>query len=220
MVLSVQHTDLATAVTESLRQAIVSGELSPGARLVETDLAAQFGVSRGPIRDALAELQHTGLVELRARKGSFVVALAATDVDEIYRLRAALESLAVHQAVAAGVDEARITGLLADLVQAHAIGDPARLGGADMALHRGIVEAARNRRLLEAWERLADQTLLLLVGLTAIDTDIQDPAGDHRRIVERLVAGDADGAASALAAHLDTARRLVMAAFGDGRAAG
>ena len=216
MALPLPHSDLASAVTAELRTAIVAGQLGPGDRLVETELAERFGVSRGPIRDALAELQHTGLVELRARKGSFVVALTAADVDEIYRLRLALETLAVHQAVTTGLDHSRLTDLLEDLVQAHGAGDESRLGAADMALHRGIVEASGNRRLLEAWERLADQTLLLLVGLSAMDTDLQDPAGDHRRIVDHLLAGEAEAAATALANHLDSARLLVVAAVEDG----
>ena len=168
MALSVKHTDLGTAVTQSLRAAIVSGELAAGSRLVETDLAEQFGVSRGPIRDALAELQHTGLVELRARKGSFVASLTAADVGEIYSLRSALEALAAHQAAAAGVDRTRMTALLDDLSAANRTGEATKIGAADMALHRGIVEAAQNSRLLEAWERLADQTPALPRALPGI----------------------------------------------------
>ncbi|MEM7322493.1 MAG: GntR family transcriptional regulator [Actinomycetota bacterium] len=212
MVLSLQHTDLATAVTQSLREAIVSGELAAGTRLVETDLAAQFGVSRGPIRDALVELQHTGLVELRARKGSFVASFTASDVAEIYSLRSALEALAARQAATTGVDAAAMAGLLDDLAAANRTGEGTRIGAADMALHRGIVAAARNRRLLEAWEHLADQTLLMLIGLSRLDSDIQGVEA-HRQIVDDLVAGRADEAAAGVIAHLDTARRIVVGRY-------
>lgn len=210
--LSVQHTDLATAVTQSLRAAIVSGELAAGSRLVETELAEQFGVSRGPVRDALAELQHTGLVELRARKGSFVASLTAADVAEIYSLRSALEALAAHQAAAAGVDQGHMTALLDDLTVANQTGEATKIGAADMALHRGIVEAAQNSRLLEAWERLADQTLLMLIGLSRLDSDIQGTEA-HRQIVEDLVAGRADAAAAGLVTHLEQARRIVVGRY-------
>lgn len=209
MALHVQHTDLASAVTASLRAAIVSGELAAGSRLVETDLAEQFGLSRGPIRDALVELQHTGLVELRARKGSFVATLTTADVGEVYSLRSALEALAVHQAVARGVDGGRLTDLLDDLTTANKGGRPTEIGAADMALHRGIVEAAGNSRLLEAWEHLADQTLLMLIGLSRLDADIQGTEA-HRAIVEDLIAGRAEAAAAGLVDHLEQARQIVV----------
>lgn len=212
MALTVEHTDLATAVTAALRAAIVSGELAAGSRLVETDLAEQFGVSRGPIRDALAELQHTGLVELRARKGSFVATPTAEDVVEIYSLRAALERLAAGQAASAGVDGAMLNRLLDDLTEANASGDGTRIGAADMALHRAIVESAGNTRLTEAWERLADQTLLMLTGLSKLDGDIQGTAA-HWQIVDDLIAGRAEAAMVGLEAHLDQAKQIVVSRY-------
>jgi len=215
--LSVEHTDLGTAVTASLRSAIVTGELPAGGRLVETDLARQFGVSRGPIRDALAELQRGGLVELRARKGSFVRSLTAADVDEVYTLRIALESLAIRRAAAAvrrqpGLGQG-LKGLLRELISAHEQSDGIRIGEADMALHRTIVEAADHSRLLEAWERLADQTLLMMTSLSSLDPAIQGPAGSHRAIIEHLIAGSADSAAAVLVEHLESARQVVIERF-------
>lgn len=212
VVLSVKHTDLATAVTASLRAAIVSGELAAGSRLVETDLAEQFGVSRGPVRDALAELQHTGLVELRARKGSFVASLTADDVREIYSLRSALEALGARQAAAIGVDGHHLLALLNALTEANKTGEATKIGAADMALHRGIVEAANNSRLLEAWERLADQTLLMLIGLSRLDSDIQGTDA-HRQIIDDLIKGKADAAATGLEEHLDEAKRIVASRY-------
>lgn len=209
----VEHVDLGTAVTASLRSAIVSGELPAGARLVETELADRFGVSRGPVRDALAELQRSGLVELRARRGSFVRSLTATDVDEVYSLRIALETLAVRRAAARGVDPTRLRSLLAELVRADEIGDGEAIGTADMALHRAVVESAAHRRLLEAWERLADQTLLMMTDLSSLDPTIQSPTGAHQLIVDRLTAGDAEGAAAALVDHLEAARSVMIDRF-------
>ncbi len=213
--LSVEHTDLGTAVTASLRSAIVSGEIPAGGRLVETDLAEQFGVSRGPIRDALAELQRSGLVELRARKGSFVRSLTATDVDEVYTLRTALESLAVRRAVEIGADTSTLQSLVSTLIEAHDRNDGFAIAEADMALHRAVVVAADHARLLEAWERLADQTLLMMTRLTALDPEIQGPTGSHSIIVDRIAASDADAAVMALADHLEVARRTVVERYRD-----
>ena len=73
-------------VCGQLRDRILAGEFTPGQRLAETDLAAQFGTSRGPVRTALTELESAGLVERRARRGTFVSALSDDDVDEIFSL--------------------------------------------------------------------------------------------------------------------------------------
>lgn len=215
--LSVEHTDLGTAVTASLRAAIVSGELPAGGRLVETELAKQFGVSRGPIRDALAELQRSGLVELRARKGSFVRSLTADDVDEVYSLRIALESLAVRQAAARDSrqqpNHERLRSLLAQLATANDVGDSFGIGEADMALHRAIVENAGHSRLLDAWERLADQTLLMMTNLGTLGPETQGPAGVHSNIIEHIIEGDTDAAVTTLAEHLDSSRQVVLEHF-------
>ena len=211
--LSVEHMDLGTAVTASLRSAIVSGNIATGERLVETELAEKFGVSRGPVRDALAELQRTGLVELRARRGSFVRSLTATDVDEVYTLRIALESLAIQRAVANDPDPDPLTAVLHELTDAHDAGDNSRIAVADMALHRAVVQAADHGRLLDAWERLADQTLLMMTKLTSLDPDIQGPTGSHRDIIEHIIDGNASAATAALVDHLESARVIVAARF-------
>ncbi|MGH1487908.1 MAG: GntR family transcriptional regulator [Acidimicrobiales bacterium] len=212
---TVEHTDLGTAVTASLRSTIVSGELAAGSRLVETELAERFGVSRGPVRDALAELERSGLVELRARKGSFVRRLTASDVDEVYTLRIALESLAIRQAATVGVERSALQPLLDNLETANAGQDRAAIGNADMALHRAVVIAAGHGRLLDAWERLADQTLLLMTDLPAVNPEIQGPAGAHRAIVDHLSSGDAELAAAALVEHLESARSAMLERFND-----
>lgn len=211
--LGLEHTDLGTAVTASLRSAIVSGELAAGERLVETDLARQFGVSRGPVRDALVELERGGLVELRARRGSFVRSLTAADVEEVYSLRIALESLAVRRAVEVGFDRLRFRSLLDELQQANEAGDPVAIGATDMALHRGLVEAAAHGRLLDAWERLADQTLLMMTNLPTLDPEIQGPMGAHRAIIDHLAAGKADAAVAAVVEHLEAARQAILGRY-------
>lgn len=211
-----EHTDLGTAVTASLRAAIISGEIPAGDRLVETELAAQFGVSRGPVRDALAELQRSGLVELRARKGSFVRSLSTTDIDEVYTLRIALESLAIGRIA----DDPRkierhggqLRALVAELEAARYSEDNMAVGLTDMAIHRGIVEAAGHGRLQDAWERLADQTLLMMTGLSTINLEAQSPAG-HASIIEHALSGRTEDAVTALVEHLERARHIMMEHF-------
>ncbi len=216
MNLSLAHTDLGSAVTTALRDAIVSGRFEAGERLVETELAEQFGTSRGPIRDALAELERTGLVELRPRKGSFVRTLTATDVAEVYSLRITLESMAIRTAIEAGRGDTIGPELLDALAVAHAEstnGDGSAIGMADIALHRAVVAAAGHQRLLDAWEALADQTLLMMATLPSVAPDIQGPMGAHRAIVDALSSGDADVAVAALVDHLTEASEAMSARF-------
>lgn len=213
MALPVTHTDLGSAVMSALRASIIDGDFAPGERLVETELAERFEVSRGPIRDALAELERSGLVELRPRKGSFVRSLSAADIAEIYSLRTALESLALRIAVDLGADTATMRANLDALDAAHRADDQRSIGEADMALHRSFIEASGHRRLREAWEALADQTLLMMSTLPAVAPNIQGPMGAHSAIVDAVAAGDADAAVAELTHHLDDARAAMLPHF-------
>lgn len=97
-------------VAERLREAIIGGELRPGDKLVETELADRFGVSRGPIREALRELTREGLAVDLPRRGTIVSAATLGDLTEVYDVREALEKLAVTVAInnARAADYARL----------------------------------------------------------------------------------------------------------------
>jgi len=89
---------LSDVVTDDLRQAIVDHELEPGRRISEDELAAQMGVSRGPIREALARLEREGLITLERHRGARVASWSEQDIDEIYSMRSVLEGLAIEWA--------------------------------------------------------------------------------------------------------------------------
>jgi DNA-binding GntR family transcriptional regulator len=89
---------LADVVTDDLRDAIIAHELEPGRRLAEDDLANQMGVSRGPVREALARLEREGLVVIERHKGARIASWARGDVEEIFSLRLVLEQLAIEWA--------------------------------------------------------------------------------------------------------------------------
>jgi DNA-binding GntR family transcriptional regulator len=89
---------LADVVTDDLRDAIIAHELEPGRRLAEDDLANQMGVSRGPVREALARLEREGLIVIERHKGARIASWKRSDVDEIFSLRLVLEQLAIEWA--------------------------------------------------------------------------------------------------------------------------
>ncbi len=205
--------DLGEAVTTALRELIFDGTFEQGARLVETELAERFGTSRGPVRDALTDLENAGLVVSGERRGTYVRILTTEDVDELYTLRHALETLAGRRA-AQRADPATLAVLeqaLADMHQALANGDPVEASRADMTFHRTIVETADHSRLLFAWERLGDQTRLLIQGLTDLPPISRDAVLSHDDILDAMRAGESTAAEHAIGEHLDRARRTVIA---------
>ncbi|MEA2513887.1 MAG: hypothetical protein QOJ59_3374, partial [Thermomicrobiales bacterium] len=97
---------LAVDIAERLRSAILDGHFGPGERLREEALARSMGVSRGPVREALARLEREGLLVIRRNRGAVVAQLSREDLDEVYTLRVAIERLAIQRAVVGGDDEA------------------------------------------------------------------------------------------------------------------
>ena len=212
---NVVRLELGDAVTSEIRQMILTGEVLPGDRLIETELAERFGTSRGPVRDALTSLERTGLVTTRERRGSFVTSFTAGDVDEVYSLRSALEDLALEQAAhsisASDLDQLRTA--MSDIESAIDADEPGPAGEADMRFHRTIVNLADNRRLIEAWEQLGDQTLLMLRYLSLTKPEIQGSEGGHAAVIEAVVSGEVTQAREALQLHLEEARCVIREAF-------
>src|SRR5450759_4090273 len=98
------HKQLWESIADALRDEILDGRLPAGSRLVETELADRFGVSRGPVRDALAELARAGLALDLPRRGTFVSSLTEEDREEVYVIRRAIEEAAVGKAIARATD--------------------------------------------------------------------------------------------------------------------
>ena len=93
-----EHASLGQEIAGQLRQAIIEGRIAPGERLVEASIAERLGVSRGPVRDAILELQRQGLVVNAPRRSAFVVEVSKDDIEEIYTLRMVLEAFAARLA--------------------------------------------------------------------------------------------------------------------------
>ena len=145
----------------ALRDAILTGSLGPGDVLAEARLAAQFAVSRAPVREALAELGREGLVEFDRRGSARVVELMPEDVAELVLLRVTIEPVAARLACGrlGPADRDRLEDNLRQTRAARRLADVSRL---DLEFHRAVLVAAGNRRLLSAWEALQFQVLLCL----------------------------------------------------------
>lgn len=199
------HKQLWETIADQLREEILSAQLPAGSRLLETELAERFGVSRGPIRDALTELAREGLVEDLPRRGTFVAALTETDLEEVYWLRRAIEEAAVRLAVARASDDeiAEMYVRLDEAERAYALGDLPVAWEADMAFHRSYCRMSDNGRLMTLFEDLAAQTVLRMRTALSRRASLAwtPPVELHRHIADAIRSRDEDAAVRAVAKH-------------------
>ncbi len=202
---AIEHKQLWQAVADQIRDEILDGRLPAGSRLVETELAERFGVSRGPIRDALAELARSGLAVDLPRRGTFVPSLTEQDLAEVYVIRRAIEEAAVRLAIEIASDEeiAQMYAALDETERAYATGDLATAWEADMAFHRAYCHMSGNGRLLTLFDELASQTVLLMRTALATHASLgwTPPVEFHRHIADAIRARDPQGATDAVGVH-------------------
>lgn len=213
------------AAADSLRAAIISGGLPQGSRLTEASLAERFSLSRGTVRAALQRLVAEGLVVQRPYSGWDVVALTLRDAKELTELRSSLEALAAGL-VANRIDDAARAAIRAafdDLRSAAQADRVSDLVGADMALHRKIVELSDNRRLGEHYSMISNQVRLYIASSTMVVAGMTTIVARHSELIEPIMRGaavDAEAAARAhsvrsgeeIAAHLRLEQELARAA--------
>jgi len=186
-------------VLEGIKHRILTGRLSPGQALVESELAGQFGVSKTPVREALKTLAGTGLVEMNQYKGVTVRRVDAGMAREVYDVRLLLEPEALRRTVRRGasLEEAREA-----LVRADAATDTAERSLANREFHRALYLPCGNPLLGRMLDEVRDQAALVSAIAWAADPSWDREAAEHREILRLAVAGDADGAARALHGHV------------------
>jgi DNA-binding GntR family transcriptional regulator len=212
---AVQSEPIWERVIGVLRREIVMGELAHGSHLKEPSLARRFGVSRLPIREAIAELSREGVVQILPRRGAFVIGITDQDITDIYECRTMIELAAIRR-VAVTIDAQGIAdlNLLVDQMDdAVAAGLPRLLAAADMMFHRRIVELSKNRALIASWERLAPliETILDITDTSCVD--LLEAAGGHRRITTALANHDTAEAVALMTTHLPSGEPLVHRAM-------
>lgn len=202
-------------VVDAIRNAILSGKIRPGARLIEEDLAASLKVSRGPVRQAIFRLQQEGLVVHEPHRGATVGQVSEDDVAEIYRLRLALERLAIEQASRKAGDK-ELADLEAVLQRFRATprAEVTRrlVAELDIDFHDRIFRAAGNWRLYRAWETLRSQLMMFLMLRDALPDDYLDSwHRDHVRILDVIRARDLGVAQEVIEEHVNGAKARLLA---------
>ena len=197
----------ASMVTERLRDSIVNGSLEPGSQLSEVELATRFGVSRGPVREALQRLIQEGLVRSEPHRGVFVPVLSDDDVRDIYLARDALETSAVRRIIDTSRGEQAASELdqsVKLMAEAEAAEDWEAVGRHDLDFHTTLVAATGSERLQRMFSTVISETRLCLGVLTAADART-DLVGEHRQIASLIREGRAAEAVTVLKRHFDDA---------------
>jgi DNA-binding GntR family transcriptional regulator len=200
------------SLVDGLREAILTGRYAPGTRLVQDDLAAAFGVSRIPLREALRRLEGERLVVINPNRGAIVRPLAPKDVVDLYDLRIALESLALRRAAE------RFTDLRESTKARHAQARAAiasrsltALFRLDRDFHADLAAASDNPHLVAALGAQWSQIMRVMHAYFQAGDYPPDTWEDHEAIAEAVAHGDAELAVQRLTKHLVDSRDQILA---------
>lgn len=207
-----EYLPLRDVVFNTLRQAILKGELKPGERLMEIQLAQRLGVSRTPIREAIRKLELEGLVTMVPRKGAEVAQITEKSLRDVLEVRGALEELTIQLACSKMNDK-----VLADLNETHtafkqaiASKELTKIAECDVDFHDVIYNATQNEKLIQILNNLREQMYRYRMEY------IKDPKShkrlieEHEEIIRTLKTADADGARKAIRIHINNQELTVI----------
>ena len=207
-----EYLPLRDVVFKTLRQAILTGELKPGERLMEIHLANRLGVSRTPIREAIRKLELEGLVTMIPRKGAEVAQITEKSLKDVLEVRRALDVLAVELACERITDAEK-----EDLKQACFLfeeatktKDATKIASEDVKLHNIIVKATGNDRLIQLVSNLAEQMYRYRFEYIKDVAQHEILVSEHRMIYNSIVENDPKKAARAVSMHVDNQEKSII----------
>ena len=203
---------LRDVVFNTLRQAILTGELKPGERLMEIHLANRLGVSRTPIREAIRKLELEGLVKMIPRRGAEVAQITEKSMNDVLEVRRAMDVLCVELACERISDEEleRLKKACVDFEQAVKTKDAKRIAQADVALHDIILHATGNMRLIQLVNNLSEQMYRYRFEYIKDFSQHERLVEEHRIIYESLVQKNKETASQAAKTHIDNQKKAII----------
>jgi DNA-binding GntR family transcriptional regulator len=207
-----EYLTAAERVTRALRTAITTGALPAGAPIRQEEIAAQYQVSRIPVREAFRQLEAEGLIVIYPSRGAFVATLDSSDILEIYEIRVLLESDALRRACPALTPEI-IQRAEAILDQLDVVQESSAWSALDEAFHTTLYTPVQRPRLLDLITTLRRQVTHFYYIVTPLEQYRSRSQQEHRQILALCRAGDGAGAVMALEAHLHNSAQAAAASI-------
>lgn len=206
-----EYLPLRDVVFNTLRQAILRGELKPGERLMEIQLANKLGVSRTPIREAIRKLELEGLVLMIPRKGAEVAEITEKNLRDVLEVRRALEELAVRltceRITKEQIEELKITA--SEFEAATKSSDVTKIAEADVKFHDVIYMATENARLIQLLNNLREQMYRYRVEYLKRKEVYPKLIKEHEEIIAAIRAGERETACRMVCEHVDNQMEAV-----------
>ena len=197
---------------EVLRHMILSGEMEPGTRLVERELASRLGVSRTPIRECIRQLEIEGLVEHLPRQGCVVRKVSLGEVVEVFMIRASLEGLASRLAAERRTtrDIGRLKRILTQMETSIAQGDSRRIHELHVAFHEAMYRMAQSPRLAGMLRSLMQQSFWFARIAYGMPGRTEEALSEHKALLEAIEKGDPDLAEARTREHVERSRETYL----------
>lgn len=203
---------LRDVVFNTLRQAILTGELKPGERLMEIHLANKLGVSRTPIREAIRKLELEGLVTMIPRRGAEVAQITEKSMNDVLEIRRAMDALCVELACDRISEEEleKLKNACDYFEKAVRSKDAKKIAQADVELHDIIVQATGNQRLIQLVNNLSEQMYRYRYEYIKDASQHERLIEEHRVIYESIVKKDKQTASQAARMHIDNQEKAII----------
>ena len=207
-----EYLPLRDVVFNTLRQAILKGELKPGERLMEIALAEKLGVSRTPIREAMRKLELEGLVVMIPRRGAQVANITEKDLNDVLEVRIALENVAIEKACTRMSEEdmGRLWLAAKEFEHTMAEGNLVRLAEADVVFHEIIYRASDNKRLYQVLNNLREQIYRYRVEYLKEEETRNVLVKEHEELTKAIRQRDVKKAQEISFRHIENQRRAII----------
>jgi len=211
-----KHQTLRERILETIRNAILTGELKAGARVSEPDLAARFGISRTPIREAFRQLESEGYLTVIPRKGAVVATFSPKDIEEFYEIKSILEGYAARRATVhlTPRDLERLRSINARLAEIAATGDVNLFFRVHNEFHELFIRACGNEKLAEMIRGLVGRFKRLRTASLSMPGRMEISVAEHQKIIEAFERRDPDLAESLVRKNAEYGGRVLLESAG------
>lgn len=207
-----EYLPLRDVVFQTLRKAILTGELKPGERLMEIHLANKLGVSRTPIREAIHKLELEGLVTMLPRRGAMVSEISESGLKDVLEVRRDLDSFCAELA-SARISESEkedLKNAYNAFNEAVATHDATIMAKADVAFHDIIIKATGNERLITIINNLGEQMYRYRFEYIKDETKRDNIMSEHKALMDSIISGNAEAARDAARKHIDNQEKAIL----------